>query len=126
MKIQIGPYFHERASYGKCASRAAPTFAELTADIGLVHVQCAARPHLLNLLKSSGAFNGSPARRSTSSCLRHPERALQENLLERKPRGCQNCRRSRTTLANHEREWHVRTCAQACDCRRSLQGCRLT
>src|SRR6266567_4603112 len=54
------------------------------------------------------------------------ERALQKNLMKRKTGSCQDCCRSRTTLSNHECEWHIRTCAQARDCRRTLQCCRLT
>jgi len=46
--------------------------------------------------------------------------------MKSKARGRQNCGRSRTTLTNHKREWYVRACAQARDCRRSVQRCRLT
>src|SRR6266568_4505901 len=98
-----------RASYGTSGSTAADTLA--------------------------GFLPCPPAQRSTSSCVTaqqtlvvasNLERTLQENLMKRKIRGCQDCCRSRTTLANHECEWHIRACAQARDCRSTLQRCRLT
>ena len=44
----------------------------VAAEISLRKVQSAGRAHLPNLLKSGGAFNGSPVRKSTSRCIKAP------------------------------------------------------
>ena len=55
--------------------------------------------------------------------------SFQENLIENKmgrTLGCQYRRGSGTTSPSNKRKRHVGASAQACDCRRALQGCRVT